>query len=589
MLAPDAISVSLEALPDDQLTLAYVGGDTSAFDLLYARHESALYRFVRRLLGIRLAPEADEVFQETWTRIISERESFSPQGIAWRTWAFTVAHTLAIERLRISGHEVAFYAHDEDGDGLEAARLFSRGLLQGGSESADASSPSMEELAFWRAAGRRLLACLNELPEDQRAAFLLRHEAGFTLEVLETTLDVDIETVRSRLRFGLKKLRACMERYLSVVDADADEGADDLHDRQVWRALEHAPDHSVVPDWRLRKGILRRAYDAVGALDPEEAEAELERAAHSGWGSVFVQRGRGKGSRLLRSAAVVAVLLAVVALFFLQRDPVPIPRPVNEARVVAPTPQAEQQSNTLPLSGDIGSVNHSAPLAELAQPAEPASAPVSIAPQPTPRPEPPRPATAENQRAGSPLPPTKPAPVPPSNTVARLVLPDSPPGTPPKGAETSAPRPADAPPPPAAPAASRPSSSSVRTEATDPPTFAALSQWSRITISRRGGESHSFSREEARDLNALLGSAAISAVGAQTLKAAPEWRVSLERKGEVLAVFEIAGSQVRWREGKTPPATGMPSSPSLSALRDALSHAVQQPEASAAPESPQTP
>ncbi len=55
--------------------LAYVGGNTSAFDTLYARHESALFRFVRRLLGVRLAAEADEVFQETWVRIISERES----------------------------------------------------------------------------------------------------------------------------------------------------------------------------------------------------------------------------------------------------------------------------------------------------------------------------------------------------------------------------------------------------------------------------------------------------------------------------------------------------------------------------------
>jgi RNA polymerase sigma-70 factor (ECF subfamily) len=221
MLAPDTISLPLEDLPDDQLMLAYVGGDTSAFDMLYARHESALFRFIRRLLGIRLAAEADEVFQETWTRIISEREDFSPEGVAWRTWAFTVAHNLATDRLRMSGHEVAFYAHDEDGDGLDAARLFSRGLLQGSSAADDAPHPSAEELAFWRAAGRRLLACLNELPDDQRAAFLLHHEDGFTSEVLETTLDVGPESVRNRLRFGLKKLRGCMERYLSVLERAA--------------------------------------------------------------------------------------------------------------------------------------------------------------------------------------------------------------------------------------------------------------------------------------------------------------------------------------------------------------------------------
>jgi RNA polymerase sigma factor (sigma-70 family) len=223
MLAPPAANPTLhDTMPDDQLMLAYAAGDTTAFDTLYARHESALFRFVRRLLGVRLAAEAEEVFQETWMRIVAARESFSPQGASWRTWAFTIAHNLAMDRMRLSGREVAFYAHDEDGDGLEAARLFSRGLLgDGAAPASDAAHPSAEELAFWRAAGRRLLACLDELPDEQRSAFLLHHEEGFTVERMAQTLEINFETVRSRLRYGLKKLRGCMERYLSVLELRA--------------------------------------------------------------------------------------------------------------------------------------------------------------------------------------------------------------------------------------------------------------------------------------------------------------------------------------------------------------------------------
>ena len=218
MLAPTAIPDLHDAMPDDQLMLAYARGDTGAFDALYARHESALYRFVRRLLGMRLAAEVDEVFQDTWIRIIGARDSFSPQGATWRTWAFTIAHNLAMDRLRVSGREVSFYAHDEDGDGLDAAQLFSRGALRDGGAASDAAHPSAEELAFWRAAGRRLLACLDELPDEQRSAFLLHHEDGFTVEAMAATLEIGFETVRSRLRYGLKKLRTCMERYLSVLE-----------------------------------------------------------------------------------------------------------------------------------------------------------------------------------------------------------------------------------------------------------------------------------------------------------------------------------------------------------------------------------
>ncbi len=221
MLAPTAAptnrSVDPEPVGDDQLMLAYAGGDAAAFDVLYGRHETALYRFVKRLLGLRLAAEADEVFQDTWLRIVTARASFSPQGAAWRTWAFTIAHNLAMDRLRVSGREVQFYAHDEDGDGMDAAHLFSRGLLREGASLGDASHPSAEEEAFWRAAGRRLLACLDELPDDQRAVFLMHNEDGFTVEALADALDTNFETVRSRLRYGLKKLRVCMDRYLSVL------------------------------------------------------------------------------------------------------------------------------------------------------------------------------------------------------------------------------------------------------------------------------------------------------------------------------------------------------------------------------------
>jgi len=206
-----------DAMPDDQLMLAYAHGDAAAFDVLYARHEGGLFRFVKRLLGARLATQADEVFQDTWVRIISARDSFSPQGATWRTWAFTIAHNLAMDRLRVSGREVTLDGHATDDDG-DAVPALDRGVHGATDLSAH---PSAEELAFWRAAGRRLLACLDELPAEQRAAFLLHHEDGLTVDALAARLEIGFETVRSRLRYGLQKLRGCMERYLSVLEQRA--------------------------------------------------------------------------------------------------------------------------------------------------------------------------------------------------------------------------------------------------------------------------------------------------------------------------------------------------------------------------------
>lgn len=194
-------------MPDEQLMLAYARGDAAAFDELYARHEGALFRFVRRLLGAPLAAQADEVFQDTWMRIVAARASFVPQGAAWRTWAFTIAHNAAMDRLRTSGREVSVEHTGDDGDSLEwiAATL-------------DMSHPSSEDVAFWRAAGKQLLHCLDELPEAQRAAFLLHHEDGASVEDLAARLGLQFETAKSRLRYALQKLRGCMRRYLEVLE-----------------------------------------------------------------------------------------------------------------------------------------------------------------------------------------------------------------------------------------------------------------------------------------------------------------------------------------------------------------------------------
>ncbi|MDP2369822.1 RNA polymerase sigma factor [Rhodoferax sp.] len=195
--------------PDHHLMIAYAAGDAAAFDILYARHEGAMYRFVRRVLGPALASQADEVFQDTWLRIVTARASFAPQGASWRTWAFTIAHHAAMDRLRVSGREVSIdsMGGDDGGDPLD--------WLQG---ALDAAHPSTEDLAFWRAAGKQLLACLEQLPAVQRAAFLLHHEDGVTIEDLARSLGLGFETAKSRLRYALQKLRGCMGAYLVVME-----------------------------------------------------------------------------------------------------------------------------------------------------------------------------------------------------------------------------------------------------------------------------------------------------------------------------------------------------------------------------------
>jgi RNA polymerase sigma factor (sigma-70 family) len=195
---------------DDALMRAFAQGDMRAFERLYARHHAALYRFVRRVLGSAHAAQTDEVFQDTWLRVVNARARWSPQGAVFRTWLFTLAHHRAIDVLRKSGREVSLDAGGDDE--REPWQPAADEQAWHGWPSAAASAT--EDNAFWRAAGQRLLDCLDTLPAPQRSVFLLHHEDGLGLDELARALDVGFETAKSRLRYAMSKLRTCMGAYL---------------------------------------------------------------------------------------------------------------------------------------------------------------------------------------------------------------------------------------------------------------------------------------------------------------------------------------------------------------------------------------
>ncbi len=195
---------------DDQLMRAFAQGDARAFETLYQRHRVALYRFVRRLLGSALAGRADEVFQDTWERVVTARARWAPQGASFRTWLFTLAHHRVVDCLRKSGREVNM---DVGSDRSDSEPWQPEGQPWAGWPEPSGHDDSAERL-FWRAAGQRLLGCLDELPLAQRTVFLLHHDDELSIDELAVAIGLGFETAKSRLRYAMQKLRACMGAYL---------------------------------------------------------------------------------------------------------------------------------------------------------------------------------------------------------------------------------------------------------------------------------------------------------------------------------------------------------------------------------------
>lgn len=182
----------------------FCAGDAQAFELLYFRYEKPLYRYVRRLMGTALATQVDDVFQDVWIRLVDARNSWQARDNAnFKTWLYTLAHHRAVDLLRKSGREVSV---DEAWEASEAEAPWQLW------PASTAEQPDQQ--AFWRNAGRQLMDCLEGLPSLQRAAFLLHHDDGLSLEEITQVLSAEFETVKSRLRYALSKLRLCMGAYL---------------------------------------------------------------------------------------------------------------------------------------------------------------------------------------------------------------------------------------------------------------------------------------------------------------------------------------------------------------------------------------
>lgn len=188
-----------ESRTDEVLMRAYGDGDARAFEVLYARHKGATYRyFLRHADG--LAASADELHQDLWLKVIGARERYQAQA-KFSTWLYTLARRRMIDHWR--ARDGKSLASLEDAEILvEAEDSFAE--LRDGSDDPLGASIDFQ-------ARQRLVAALADVPTLQRDAFLLHVEGGLSLEEIAGLMAASVETVKSRLRYAYRRLRAALE------------------------------------------------------------------------------------------------------------------------------------------------------------------------------------------------------------------------------------------------------------------------------------------------------------------------------------------------------------------------------------------
>ncbi|HEY8681726.1 MAG TPA: RNA polymerase sigma factor [Rhodanobacter sp.] len=179
--------MDVEVDPDALLMLAYARGDLAAFETLYAKHRGMLYRFLLR--SVRDPHRTDELFQETWSRVITARARYQPQA-KFSTWLLQIAHNLMVDSLR---RQRPMATGDEADTVLAQLAMPER------------EQPDHTLSEFQRR--RSLQRAIEQLPDEQRTAVLLRLEQELSLEEIAEVTGAGRETVKSRLRYAMNRLR----------------------------------------------------------------------------------------------------------------------------------------------------------------------------------------------------------------------------------------------------------------------------------------------------------------------------------------------------------------------------------------------
>jgi RNA polymerase sigma-70 factor (ECF subfamily) len=200
--------VALERQSDEELMEAYRDGNARAFECLLRRHQRPVFNFIHRHVGIESV--AEEMLQEVFLRIIKGAPSYR-RTAKFTTWLYTIARNLCVDQSRRAKHRQTVSLDQPVARGETDGAKLGDMVANGG--------PSVDRQAVGRELQQRLEEAITGLSEEQREVFLMREYAGLPFKEIAEVTGCPENTVKSRMRYALERLREELEEYRDMAKA----------------------------------------------------------------------------------------------------------------------------------------------------------------------------------------------------------------------------------------------------------------------------------------------------------------------------------------------------------------------------------
>ncbi len=178
--------------PDVGLMLQFQKGNSTSFEQLMEKYYSPILNFIYRMVGNK--EHAEDITQEVFVKIHENINNYQPRS-TFKTWVYVIAKNLSLNELRRGKYQ------DKD-------------VIIEGDEVDHDLSRRPEDQYIKDETVEAVKAAIQELPENQRLAVVLRRYQDLSYEEIAAALKTSEKAVKSLLNRAKENLRVKLEKFV---------------------------------------------------------------------------------------------------------------------------------------------------------------------------------------------------------------------------------------------------------------------------------------------------------------------------------------------------------------------------------------